>query len=85
MDIIITVCDGAAGERCPEWPGQPITSHWGVEDPAAVTGDDDAKRVAFLHAFVVFQRRINLLVNLNPKALDRMATEQELQTIGKAQ
>lgn len=59
-------------------------SHWGVEDPAAVTGDD-AKRVAFLRAFVVLQRRINLLANLNPKALDRMATEQELQTIGKAQ
>ena len=83
MDIIITVCDQAAGEMCPIWPGQPVTAHWGIEDPAAVTGDDDAKRVAFLRAFVVLQRRINLLVNLNPKALDRMATEQELQTIGE--
>ena len=83
MDIIITVCDQAAGEVCPIWPGQPVTAHWGIEDPAAVTGDDDAKRVAFLRAFVVLQRRINLLVNLKPNALDRMATEQELQTIGE--
>ncbi len=83
MDIIITVCDQAAGEMCPVWPGQPVTAHWGIEDPAAVTGDDDAKRVAFLRAFVVLQRRINLLVNLKPNALDRMATEQELQTIGE--
>jgi arsenate reductase len=83
MDIIITVCDQAAGETCPVWPGQPVTAHWGVEDPAAVTGGDDAKRAAFLNAFSVLQRRINLLVNLNPKALDRMVTEQELRTIGK--
>jgi len=85
MDIIITVCDQAAGETCPVWPGQPVTAHWGVEDPGGVTGGDDAKRTAFLHAFSVLQRRINLLVNLNPRALDHMATEQELQTIGRTQ
>lgn len=85
MDIIIIVCDQAAGDTCPVWPGQPVTAHWGVEDPAAVTGGDDAKRAAFLNAFSVLQRRINLLVNLNPKALDRMATEQELHTISEAQ
>lgn len=85
MDIIIPVCDQAAGEMCPVWPGQPVTAHWGVEDPAGVTGDDDAKRMAFLHAFSVLQRRINLLVNLNPEALDRMVTKQELQAIGETQ
>ena len=85
MDIIITVCDQAAGEMCPEWPGQPATAHWGVDDPAAATGDDDAKRAAFLRAFSVLQRRINLLVSLNPSAVDRLATEQELQAIGKEQ
>lgn len=83
MDIIITVCDQAAGEMCPVWPGKPVTAHWGVEDPAGVTGDADAKRAAFLHAFSVLQRRINLLVNLDPEALDRMATDQELQAIGE--
>ena len=85
MDIIITVCDQAAGEVCPVWPGHPVSAHWGVEDPAGVTGGDDAKRAAFLHVFSVLQRRINLLVNLNPQALDRMVTEQELRTIGKTQ
>lgn len=63
--------------------GATNSAHWGVEDPAAATGDDDAKRAAFLHAYAVLQRRINLLVNLNPKAPDRMATEQQLRTIGE--
>ena len=85
MDIIITVCDPAAGEMCPIWPGQPVTAHWGVEDPAAAAGDEDAKRAAFLHAFTVLQRRINLLLNLNPAALDRMAMQSELQAIGETQ
>lgn len=85
MDIIITVCDQAAGEMCPEWPGQPATAHWGVDDPAAATGDEDTKRAAFLRAFSVLQRRINLLVSLNPSAVDRLVMEQELQAIGKEQ
>lgn len=85
MDIIITVCDQAAGEVCPVWPGQPVTAHWGVEDPAGGVGDSDAKRAAFLHAFSVLQRRINLLVNLDPGAVTRMAMRQELQAIGETQ
>lgn len=85
MDIIITVCDQAAGEVCPVWPGQPVTAHWGVEDPAGGAGDSDAKRAAFLHAFSVLQRRINLLVNLDPGAVTRMAMQQELQAIGETQ
>jgi arsenate reductase len=85
MDIIITVCDQAAGETCPEWPGQPVTAHWGVEDPAAAAGDDDAKRAAFLRAFSVLRRRITLLVSLHPTSLDRVATKQELQAIGETQ
>lgn len=66
-----------------EWPGQPVTAHWGVEDPAAAAGDDDAKRAAFLRAFSVLRRRINLLVSLHPTALDRVATKQEQQAIGE--
>lgn len=85
IDIIITVCDQAAGEVCPVWPGQPVTAHWGVEDPAGVTGGDDAKRDAFIHAFSILQRRIDLLVNLYLDTLDRRATQQELQAIGETQ
>ena len=83
MDFIITVCDQAAGETCPVWPGKPITAHWGVEDPAAVTGDDDTRRAAFLKAFSVLQKRIALLASLRPELLDRMATEQKLRQIGR--
>lgn len=62
LDFVFTVCDNAAGETCPLWPGRPITAHWGVADPAAVQGDDDVKRKAFLKAFTELSRRINLLV-----------------------
>ena len=84
MDIIITVCDQAAGEMCPVWPGKPMTAHWGVEDPAAVVGDDETKRAAFMKAFSVLQKRIALLTSLRLEALDSMAVEQELARIGKA-
>jgi len=83
MDIIITVCDQAAGEVCPVWPGQPVTAHWGVEDPAAEAGNDHAKRGAFMRAFALLQKRIMLLINLRLEALDRMATEQRLKQIGQ--
>jgi arsenate reductase len=83
VDIIITVCDQTAGESCPLWPGKPITAHWGVEDPAAATGNDDAKRVAFMRAFATLQKRIALLASLRLEALDRMAMEQRLRQIGK--
>lgn len=85
MDIIITVCDQAAGELCPVWPGQPITAHWGVEDPAAATGSDDDKRAAFMKAFATLQKRIALLTSLSLDALDRLTTEQRLKQIGEEQ
>lgn len=83
MDFIITVCDQAAGEMCPVWPGRPVTAHWGVEDPAAVTGDDDKKRAAFMSAFATLQKRIGLLTSLKAESLDGMAAEQQLRLIGK--
>lgn len=84
MDMVITVCDQAAREVCPIWPGTPITAHWGVEDPAAVEGDDEVKRAAFMKAFATLQKRIGLLANLRLDVLERMAAEQELRRIGTA-
>jgi arsenate reductase (thioredoxin) len=83
MDIIITVCDQAAGEMCPIWPGKPMAAHWGVEDPAAAEGDDDTKRRAFMKAFATLQKRIALLTSLRLEALDAMPAERELELIGK--
>jgi arsenate reductase (thioredoxin) len=83
MDFIITVCDQAAGEACPVWPGRPITAHWGVPDPAAVTGDDAVKRAAFDRAFATLSRRIQLLIGLRLEELDALAAEQQLRSIGK--
>jgi arsenate reductase len=83
MDIIITVCDQAAGEVCPVWPGQPVTAHWGVEDPAAAAGDEASKRAAFMKALAVLQKRIALLASLRLESLDRMAAEQQLRRIGQ--
>jgi len=83
LDIIITVCDQAAGEMCPVWPGQPVSAHWGVEDPAAVAGSDEAKRAAFMKAFGVLQKRISLLTALRLESLDRLAQEQRLAQIGR--
>jgi arsenate reductase len=83
MDIIITVCDQAAGEQCPVWPGRPLTAHWGVEDPAAAPGTDEQKRAAFMKAIATLQKRVALLINLRPEALDRLAMEEQLRSIGK--
>jgi protein-tyrosine-phosphatase len=80
LDFIITVCDNAAGEACPVWPGKPATAHWGVEDPAAVEGTDEAKRAAFREAARVLRRRIELLVGLPPDRLDKA----HLAEIGRA-
>ena len=80
MDIIITVCDQAAGEVCPVWPGQPMTAHWGVPDPAAVE-DESAKRAAFLSAYAVLGKRISLLTNLKLDSFERMAAERALRQI----
>ncbi len=82
MDFVITVCDRAAGEACPVWPGQPMTAHWGFEDPAAATGPDDAKRKRFEKAFIEIARRIELLLALPLEKLDRLALEKKVREIG---
>ena len=84
LDFVFTVCDNAAGEVCPIWPGQPLTGHWGVEDPAAVEGSDVEKRRAFLHAYSVLESRIKLFVCLPLRTLDRMRIEKSIDHIGKA-
>ena len=83
MDFVFTVCDSAANEPCPYWPGQPMTAHWGVADPAAVQGTDEEKRRAFREAFALLSRRIGLLVNLPLEKLDRLGLQKRLQEIGK--
>ena len=83
LNFVFTVCDNTAGEVCPIWPGQPITAHWGVEDPAAVEGSDDDKRKAFVKAFTVLQRRISLFVNLRLDQLEPLSLQNQLRDIGK--
>jgi arsenate reductase len=85
MDLIITVCDNAAGEVCPVWPGQPISAHWGVPDPAAVEGSDDVRRAAFRAAFATLRRRVELLLALPLDTLDRLARERVLRAIAAEQ
>ena len=84
MDFIITVCDNAAGETCPFWPGHPASAHWGVADPAAVEGSDDDKRAAFATAYAILRRRIELLLGLPLDQLDALARTTRLKEIGKA-
>jgi len=83
MDFVFTVCDNAAGEVCPLWPGQPMSAHWGVSDPAAVEGSDEEKRKAFFHAYTELAARINLFVNLPLARLDRLVLKRKLDEIGK--
>ena len=82
LDFVFTVCDQAAGELCPIWPGQPVTAHWGVPDPAAVEGTDEAKRRAFLDAYLALRRRIELFTSLPILALDKIALEERVRAIG---
>lgn len=82
LDFIFTVCDNAANEVCPVWPGQPMTAHWGVPDPAAVEGDDDTIAAAFKQAHLVLHRRIELFAELPVKSLDRMSLRHALEQIG---
>jgi protein-tyrosine-phosphatase len=82
MDFVFTVCDSAAAEPCPFWPGQPMTAHWGVPDPAAVEGSDEDKRKAFRSALSALSARINLLISLPLEKLDRLAIKQKLYEIG---
>jgi len=83
FDFIITVCDNAAGETCPIWPGKPLTAHWGIADPAAVEGSDENKGAAFRRALTELEARIRLLVNLPIQSLDRMTLREELRAIGR--
>jgi arsenate reductase len=83
MDFIITVCDNAAGELCPVWPGQPVSAHWGFEDPAAVEGTDAEKRRAFDKVFRLMMNRVRLFVNLSLNTLEQTAIKRELANIGK--
>ena len=82
IDFVITVCDNAAGETCPIWPGNPITAHWGVADPAAVEGDAE-RGAAFRRALTELEARIKLLVNVPVESLDRMAVQQTVRGIGQ--
>ena len=83
MDFVFTVCDQAAGEMCPLWPGQPVTAHWGIEDPAAVRGTDEEKRRAFQIAADRLRKRIQLFISLPLERLDRISLVSELAGIGK--
>jgi len=83
LDFVFTVCDNAANEVCPIWPGQPMTAHWGVPDPAAVEGDDADIAQAFRDAFHALERRIELFANLPVRSLDRMSLKKRLDEIGK--
>ena len=83
LDFVFTVCDTAAGEVCPTWPGQPMTAHWGIEDPAAVSGPPDTQRRAFRKAFQELSRRIELFLALPLASIDRMSLKSRLDEIGK--
>ena len=83
MDMVITVCDNAAGESCPLWLGHPALAHWGVADPVSATGDEDAKRHAYTAAFATLRRRIELLLSLPLDKLDHLAAQSKLREIGK--
>jgi arsenate reductase len=83
LDFVFTVCDQAAGEVCPAWPGQPMTAHWGVPDPAAVAGDPDQVRRAFFLAYDVLFRRIGLFTALRLEGLERLTLQRRLDAIGK--
>ena len=83
LDFVFTVCDQAAGEACPYWPGQPMTAHWGLPDPAAVQGSEEQQRKAFLDTFVALKRRIELMLALPLASLDKLALQHELKGIGQ--
>ena len=83
LDFVFTVCDQAAGEVCPVWPGQPMTAHWGIADPAAVEGADEAKRRAFFKAYSELQHRLSIFSSLPIDRLDRLTLKRRLDEIGK--
>jgi arsenate reductase len=83
MDFVFTVCDRAAGEVCPLWPGQPMTAHWGVPDPAEVRGSDEQRAQAYWDAATTLRRRIELMLALPIASLDRLALQREVSAIGR--
>ncbi|MFM2052922.1 MAG: hypothetical protein RL456_959 [Pseudomonadota bacterium] len=83
LDFVITVCDQAAGETCPVWPGQPMTAHWGLPDPAAQEGSETTRDKAFQQAFLTLKRRIELMLALPMARLERLAIQRELRHIGE--
>jgi arsenate reductase (thioredoxin) len=84
LDFVFTVCDNAAREVCPVWPGQPMTAHWGVPDPAAVQGSQSEVERAFRDAFFILERRINLFLSLTMASLDRMALQKQVEDIARS-
>jgi len=84
MDFVFTVCDSAAAETCPVWPGQPMTAHWGVPDPAAVEGTNTEKALAFADTYRMLNNRISIFVNLPIASLDRLALQKRISDIGKS-
>jgi arsenate reductase len=83
LDFVFTVCDAAAGELCPVWPGQPMTAHWGVEDPAAFAGPEEQQRRLFERVYIELERRVELFVSLPFESLDRLTLQARLREIGK--
>src|SRR5882672_5591278 len=84
LDFVFTVCDSAANEVCPYWPGQPMTAHWGIADPAAVKGTSEEIQRAFRDAFVVLERRIGLFISLPLTTLEQFAIKSEIEKIGRS-
>jgi protein-tyrosine-phosphatase len=83
MDFVFTVCDDAAKEECPYWPGQPMTAHWGLPDPAAAQGNEAGRRLAFADAFRMLNNRISIFVSLPMKSLDKLSLQKRLDEIGR--
>jgi arsenate reductase len=83
LDFVVTVCDKAAGEMCPLWPGQPVTAHWGFPDPAAIEGTDEEKRAVFAQTLRQMRNRVQLFLSLPLEALDHMAIEKKMRAIGQ--
>jgi len=83
MDFVFTVCDRAAAEQCPLWPGQPMTAHWGIPDPAAAEGDELARKAAFYRAYAALHNRISIFIELPIASLDRLKLQSKLEQIGQ--
>jgi arsenate reductase len=83
LDFVFTVCDNAAAESCPLWPGQPMTAHWGVPDPAAATGTEAEQRLAFAEAYRMLNARVSIFVSLPLRSLDQLSLQRRLEEIGR--